>query len=74
MHSGGVSRARVTLYRAGSSQQSQTGLAQLGLETRSRSELGSAQAQTNLEFPSWAMLGLGISEIYELSSVWAQGK
>ena len=38
--------------RAGSSQKARAGLARLGSETKLKSELGSARARNNFEFPS----------------------
>ena len=38
--------------RAGLSQKARAGLARLGSETRSKSELGSARARNDFEFPS----------------------
>ena len=55
------------VYRAGLSQKAWAGLARLGSETNSKSELGLSRAQNKFEFSSSAVLGIGKSEIYELS-------
>ena len=71
------------LYQAGSSQKSQAGLARLGPETKSKSELGSAWAPRSFEFLSCARararkkwrfmsragLGLGGSGNFELDQI-----
>ena len=44
--------------RAGLSQKARAGLARLGSETKSKSELGSARARISFEFPSQAWLKL----------------
>ena len=60
--------------QAGSSQKAQAGMAQLGLETKPKSELGSAEAPKYFKFSCSAGLGLGKSEIYKLSLSRAQKK